>query len=159
MRRTTRRPDGPHLQVDEKNEYARALDSLTRYLALRDHSLYELKTKLGRRFSPELIERLLQEAQENGWLQPEEQIAERLALALARRHKSRRYIEGQLRKRGLPIPAPTGLEDEYESVRHLVQRKFGTDELSFEDKAKAYRFLRYRGFKDSVIRQVLNEKR
>jgi SOS response regulatory protein OraA/RecX len=140
--------------------YARALDALTRYLALRDHSLYELRTKLGRRFEPELVEKLLNEAELNGWLTPEEQIAERLALSLARRHKSQMYIDGQLRQRGLP-PVKTEAEGagELESIRHLVERKFGTGPLSYDDKGKAYRFLKYRGFKDSAIRQVLNEER
>lgn len=102
------------------------------------------------------MERLLNEAEENGWLTPEEQIAERLALSLARRHKSQMYINGQLRKRQLPR---VQVDDELESIRHLLERKFGTGELSYEEKGKAYRFLKYRGFKDSAIRQVLNEKR
>lgn len=140
-----------------RNEYARALDSLTRYLALRDHSLYELKTKLLRRFDPDLVDRLLKEAGENGWLTPEEQVAERLVLALERRSKSRRYIEAQLMKRRLP-KAKFEDENEEDNVRKLVERKFGTEKLSYEEKAKAYRFLKYRGFADRMIRKVLNEK-
>lgn len=101
------------------------------------------------------------EAEVNGWLIPEDQVAERLALSLAKRHKSQAYIEGQLRKRGLPLPSSEAEREiennETESIRHLVKRKFGLN-LSLEQKAKAYRFLKYRGFKDSSIEQVLNEK-
>lgn len=95
-------------------------------------------------------------------LAPEDQIAERLALALARRHKSQMYIEGQLRARGLPVPRFTAEDTEgteLENIRHLVERKFGTGPLTFENKEKAYRFLKYRGFEDGAIKQVLNEKR
>lgn len=155
MRTPTRKP--PQELEAEKNDYSRALDSLTRYLALRDHSRHELKTKLLRRFSPELVERLMTEAEDHGWLISEEQIAERLVLALERKQKSRRYIEVQLRKRRLPVPAANE-DSEAEKIRHLVHRKFGEGQLSFEDKAKAYRFLKYRGFSDRAIRQVLNEK-
>jgi regulatory protein len=142
-----------------KTEYVRALDALTRYLALRDHSRAELRQKLSRRFDGELVERLLTEAEDNGWLGDEQVIAERAAEAFQRRHKSRRYVEGQLRKRQLPLP-PRDDEMELNSVRALVKKKFGEGaELSYEDKAKAFRFLKYRGFDDRLIRQVLNEKR
>lgn len=96
------------------------------------------------------------EAEENGWLVSEEQIAERLVLAFERRQKSRRYIEGQLKKRRLPIPKGEA-ENETEIARRLVERKFGIEKLSFVDKAKAYRFLKYRGFEDRAINEVLNQ--
>lgn len=139
-----------------KSEYSRALDLLTRYLALRDHSRHELRQKLSKRFASELIEKLLSEADENGWLTPEEKIAAQAALAWQRRMKSRRYIEGQLRKRKLPLP-PRDDETELENVRALVERKFGPPhELSYEERAKAYRFLRYRGFDDRTIGKVFH---
>lgn len=153
MTMKTRNP-GKKDEFRPRNEYAQALDRLTRYLALRDHSRYELKTKLLRRFDAELVDRLMHEAEANGWLVAEDQIAERLVLALERRNKSRRYIEAQLMKRRLPVPRAEE-ENEIEIIRKLVERKFGVDKLSFEDKAKAYRFLKYRGFKDRAIRQVL----
>lgn len=140
----------------KKGEYARALDSLTRYLALRDHSKFELKNRLGRKYPPELVDRLLRDAEDSGWLPPEDQIAQRLALTLARRHKSQAYIEGQLRARGLPVKDGG---PELEKVRHLVERKFGPGPLPSEDQERAYRFLKYRGFEDRVIQQVLNEER
>jgi regulatory protein len=139
-----------------KSEYARALDLLTRYLALRDHSRHELQTKLGRRFSEETIAKLLLEADENGWLAPEDKIAASAQAAWQRRLKSRRYIEGQLRKRRLPLP-PRNDEIELENGRALVERKFGTPhQLSFEERAKAFRYLKFRGFDDRTIRMVFH---
>lgn len=102
------------------------------------------------------------EADRRGWLTPETEIAERLALALARRHKSHMYIVGQLNQRRLPVPSFEEMEDggtEAESVRHLVRRKFGSGVLTMEAKEKAMRYLKYRGFEDPVIKQVLDEER
>lgn len=146
------------MKTKTRDEYTRARDRISRYLALRDHSRYELQQKLSRFFSEEIVARVLNEAESHGWIAPEEVIAERAAKALSRKCKSQRYIEGALRKRRLPIP-PRDTENEIDKIRQLVERKFGpAAELSFEEKAKAFRFLKYRGFDDRSIRQVLNEK-
>lgn len=145
-------------KAKKSTAYTRALDSLTRYLALRDHSRAELRQKLTRRHDPELVDHLLLEADANGWLASEESVAEKLVAALERRNKSRRYIEGQLRSKRLPVP-PKNEEAELSAARHLIERKFGPpSEMSYEEKTKAMRFLSYRGFNGNAIRQVLNEK-
>lgn len=143
---------------NSRSEYQRALDRISRYLALRDHSRFELKTKLSRHFDAKIVESVLAEAEERGWVASEEDIAARAALSYRRSLKSRRYIEGQLRKKRLPVP-PRDDEAEVEAIRALVERKFGTSSgFSFEERSKVYRFLKYRGFDDRCIRQVLNEK-
>src|SRR5262245_30164808 len=58
--------------AETKVEFNRALDSVARFLALRDHSLFELKQKLSRRYEDSLIERVLNEAAGRGWLSREE---------------------------------------------------------------------------------------
>ncbi len=139
-----------------KTEYALALDQLTRYLTVRDHSRFELQQKLAKKFDLTLIEQVLAEAGANGLIAPEEEISERAERALRGRLKSRAYIEGQLRKRGLPVPAGDP-ELEIATARALVEKKFGpATELSYDDKGKAYRFMKYRGFDDHTIRMVLN---
>lgn len=139
-----------------KTEYARALDLLTRYMALRDHSRHELKQKMSKKFELALIQQVIADADANGWIPPEEVIAERAARAWRGRLKSRRYIEGQLRKRQLPLPARDS-ENEAATARELIEKKFGpATELSYDDKGKAYRFMKYRGFDDRTIRMVLN---
>lgn len=140
-----------------KSEYARALDRLTRYLALRDHSRYELQQKLTRHFSREIVDPLLLEAEERGWLIPENQIAERATLVWQRQLKSRRYIEGQLRKRHLPLP-PRADQVECQNARVLIERKFGAPHtLNYADKARAYRYLLNRGFAPHLIGKVFHE--
>ncbi len=139
-----------------KTEYARALDLLTQYLALRDHSRHELQQKMSRKFEPTLIQQVIAEADANGWIPPEVLIAERAAQVWNSRLKSRSYIEGQLRKRHLPLP-PSDLETEATKARELIEKKYGPpSELNDEDKSKAYRFMKYRGFDDHTIRMVLN---
>lgn len=142
--------------VDPKVRYLRALDGLTRLLALRDHSRFELRQKLSRRHEKDVIDQVMNEAEESGWLLPEAEVAEKAAAALGRKLKSRRYIEGSLRKKQLaPPPKEEGAEEE--KIRQLVEKKFGTEKMNFEERNKAYRFLRYRGFDDRAIRTVLNE--
>jgi regulatory protein len=140
--------------AEVKAEFNRALDSVARFLAMRDHSQHELKTKLKRRFEEPLVEAVVAEAEARGWLIPEERIAENLVAALERRGKSFAYIQLQLRKRRLPVPAMNS-ENEIEKARQLLVKKFGEEKLSYEDKAKAFRFLKYRGFPDSAIRKAM----
>ncbi len=142
---------------ETKTEVLRATDSIARYLALRDHSQHELRQKLARRFDSQIIDLAMAKAETYGWLSDENLLAERLVGVLARKNKSRRYIEAQLRRRRLPVVGLTG-DDELAKARELLVRKFGEEKLSFEDKAKAFRFLRNRGFEDRWIRKVLNNE-
>lgn len=139
-------------------ERALALASVMRHIARRDHSRHELQTKLCRRFPPETVEEVLAEAERRGWLKPDDEIAARAALTLHRRLKGRGYIEGQLRKRRLPVPS-TDATLEKEKARTLLHRKFGAATLQSQaDRARAARYLSYRGFDPRTIRQVLNEE-
>jgi SOS response regulatory protein OraA/RecX len=135
--------------------YQQALDALTRLLAGRDYSRQELREKLGRQFDSELVEKVLLSADDGGWLPAENEVAEKAKAILAAKLKSRRYIDAQLAKRGLPAQA-WDEDEELAKIRRLVEKKFGSGSLSYEEKAKAYRFLRYRGFDDGGIRKVLN---
>lgn len=137
---------------------SKALESLARYLAMRDHSETELRTKMRRRFDSDMIEKAISFAKDRDWLADPEKIALRTTEELSRRKKSHRYIQNSLRKRGLPATRADS-EGEIEKIRQLLRSKFVLDaDLSYEEKTKAYRFLRYRGFEDSLIRKVLNEK-
>lgn len=143
--------------AERENEFKKALDSVARWLALRDHSLYELKTKLERRYDSKVAADALGEAEARGWLVDDEQIAERLAASLSRRGKSQGYIAAQLKKRRLPAVAGDP-ESELEKARACLVRKFGEEKLTFEQKGKAYRFLKYRGFDDRSIRKAINNE-
>jgi SOS response regulatory protein OraA/RecX len=143
--------------VADKGDFNRALDSVARLLAMRDHSVFELKQKLGRRFEEDLVNMVLEEAESRRWLIPEEDVARRLSESLSRRGKSAGYIQAQLRKRRLP-EQEVNHEDELEKARSLLVKKFGAEKLSYEDRAKAYRYLKYRGFADQWIRKAINNE-
>ena len=141
-----------------KSEYARAWARATRVLTLRDHSRDELEHKLRhRQFSPEVIARVLADAETQGLIASDEALATRQRELFDRRLKSRRFIEEQLRLKRLPIPAPEADDVELAKIRELVARKFGEPAgLTFDDRARAVRFLKYRGFEDRLIHVVLN---
>jgi len=136
----------------------KAVESLTRYLAMRDHSELELRTKMRRYYEPDIVERAIAFARERDWLLAPEKLAQKATEELHRRKKSFRYIQNALRKRGLPVTRED-TNDEMEKIRQLLRSRFVEgDDLSYEEKAKAYKFLKYRGFDDALIRKVLNEK-
>jgi len=59
------------------NDWMRGYRSLTRFIANRDHSEKELKTKLSQRYEPSLVQDLIQYARTNGWMPDPEEMAAR----------------------------------------------------------------------------------
>jgi len=139
-----------------------ALDQITVYLAKRDHSEKELRTKLAKKFEPQEIEEAILEAKERKWLAAPEDLAERVTNALHRKKKGRLYIQRYLKEKGLPAH-PLEDEQELEKAHELLERKFG--ELNSKllsnpsDRQKIYRYLAYRGFTDETIRLAMNQKK
>lgn len=137
-------------------EFTQALDKLASYLGIRDHSRLELQEKLSKNFSPEVIDRVIAEAESKNWLPSEDEIATRAALVFQRKLKSRRYIDSQLEKRGLPRP-PRDDAAEQATALKVVEKKFGpVGELEVEQRQQALRYLANRGFDENTIRMVLN---
>jgi SOS response regulatory protein OraA/RecX len=134
---------------------SKALESLARYLAMRDHSETELRTKMSLRFELDVIEKAIQLARDRDLLPEPEKMAQRATEEFNRRKKSHRYIQNSLQKRGLPATQADS-DGELEKIRQLLRSKFvEVADLSYEERTKAYRYLRYRGFEDSLIRKVL----
>ena len=154
-----KRPAAVARAAGERSSFDRALEALIRYLSVRDHSRYELQTKLERRFEPEVVEEVLIHAARKRLLLKEKDVANHLVEALARKYKSERFIRMELEKRRLPVPELPPAEQDLENMRILLKRRFGVQPLSLEEQAKAYRFLKYRGFDEPAIKQVLDEKR
>lgn len=140
---------------DEHKERLRALNKVADYLARRDHSELELRTKLGKHFESSTIDWAIQEAQESNWLGDPQEIAERAALSLHRKRKGYLYIKRFLKEKGLPnVNRDETLE--YEKAEDLLQDKFGKfSDFSYEEKQKAFRFLINRGFEDSLIKDII----
>ncbi|MCI1750578.1 MAG: recombination regulator RecX [Megasphaera cerevisiae] len=62
------------------------------------------------------------------------------------------YITGRLQRRCLPVPEDVERPDEYGAAAALVNKRFSGNNT---DKRKIARFLQYRGFSVSVIRDIL----
>jgi regulatory protein len=127
-----------------------ALTATMDHLARRDHSELELRKKLSRKYGEDEIEQAIAHCREHNWLASPESLSERATNALHRRQKGILYIQRYLRAKGLPAPAADPAV-ELEKARTLVQRRFGRR----DQREKAHRFLKSRGFEDDVIRKVL----
>lgn len=134
----------------------KALARLQMLLAKRDHSIHELHKKLCRDFPHEEIIEALNVAAENNWLVDEATLAQKFSEELSRKKKSARYIQQNLKKRGLTAP-PLDEETEISKAKALLEKRFGQmSGFSFQEKQKAYNYLAYRGFSTSVIRAAIN---
>lgn len=134
----------------------KALTRLQMLLAKRDHSIYELHKKLSRFYPHEEIVEALTIAAEGNWLTDESTLAKKFSEELDRKKKSARYIQQNLKKRGLTAP-PADEEVEVSKAAELLEKRFGPLKgFSFQEKQKAYNYLAYRGFSSDVIRKAIN---
>ncbi|MES2964546.1 MAG: regulatory protein RecX [Bdellovibrionota bacterium] len=124
-------------------------------LARRNHSELELKQKLEGLFPADDIIDAIRNAQDNGWMPPAEEIAERVAIELGRKRKGHRFINQFLRNKGLP-PVSKDADGEIEKARAIVFSKLRKEgPFDATERAKIYRLLTNRGFEDDTIRRVI----
>ncbi len=132
-------------------------------MAKRDHSEKELRRKLHKQFSGsedlgEILDDAIDFAKDNNLIGNQDELAERMADMLHRRHKGIHYINNYLHEKGLPS-VPTDRDLELEKAMHVVKNKYSEDyEFSREEKARVGRFLASRGFDSETVRKVLYEK-
>ena len=142
--------------------YDKALQSATRMLASREHSVMELTRKLQQKdFPPEIVERVVNGLREGRLLSDE-----RFAEGYVRFRSARGYgpvrIRMEMRERGvadeLIEQALAADEVDWVALAETVRaRKFGdTPVEDFAQKAKQMRFLQYRGFSNSHISVAVN---
>lgn len=139
----------------QKDAIQKAMD----YLAMRDHSRHELRTKLAKYdFIEEDIEAALNHVEASGWLLPPQVLADKVAGYLHRKNKSHMYINRFLHSKKLPsVPRDSDLERE--KARSLLQggRFSRLKKSSSDDRKQAAQFLKFRGFDSETIMRVLNE--
>ncbi len=137
--------------MDYNEAYARAL----RLLNVRFLSEGELRRKLKVRHSgDEVIDEVLETLRQEHFVD-DQRLAEAVYAYYARKGQyGHRYIVSRLQKRQLPMPEDTPRVDEPAVAEQLVSRRFkdGTDPR------KIARFLQYRGFSPSVIREILSDR-
>jgi len=133
------------------------------WLARREHSLAELRTKLAdREFSPEEIEAAVAGLAADG-LVSDERFAEAFVASRVRKGQGPVRIRMELIRRGINGELITlhldGMEYEWGTLAGEVRRKkFGAEiPADFKEKARQMRFLEYRGFSGAHIRSAIGD--
>lgn len=134
------------------------------FVARRDHSEKELRTKLSLRCEPAIVDQAIEWAKDQNWLAKPEILSEKFAEQLSRRGKGIRRINQKLKELGLNA-VKADKETEIEKAKRLVLNKWSTEDfrgLGFKDsqklKAKIMRYLITRGFESDVVSNILNNE-
>jgi len=129
-------------------------------LALREHSVKELKDKLGRKFScAELVEEAIAGLVEQN-LQSNERFAQSFVSMRQRQGKGPVIIKLELREKGVDAELINQFVDDvdvlwFELARDVWHKKFrGTMPADPRERAKQMRFLHSRGFSSRHIQAV-----
>ena len=129
-------------------------------LARREHSVRELREKLKKRYPDEdlAIEAVIVKLQDLD-LQSDTRFAESWFRSQTSLGRGPIRIRGEARMKGVSTLVDNLLEesglDWFEVAAEVAQRKFPSG-IDFKMKAKAYRFLSYRGFESDSILYAIN---
>ena len=145
-------------EPSQKHIYHAALALLAR----REHSSFELKQKLQKRFCDcePLIEQAILKTQADGYLSDE-----RFATAYARSRWQKGFgperISNELKVKGISsdlsavaLNSATEELDEAAIIERTWRKKFKLAPSDFNEKMKQIRFLRYRGFEQAQIESL-----
>lgn len=134
------------------------------FVARRDHSEKELRTKLSLRCEPEIVDQAIAWAKEQNWLAKPEVLKEKFAEQLSRRGKGIRKINQKLKELGLSS-VKADKENEFEKAKRLVLNKWSEKDfrgLNFQEsqklKAKIMRYLITRGFESDIVSNILKNE-
>lgn len=129
-------------------------------LARREHSEAELVTKLRRKFpeDPAQVDEVISRLQEQG-LQSDERYTDMWVRSQLMKGRGPIRIKAEAKQRGVSERVDHYLEtlehDWFEAALEVASRKFSPG-ITFEQQAKVYRFLAYRGFSSDSIRYVVD---
>lgn len=127
------------------------------YLAIRDHSEKELRTKLHQKgYKPEEIDHAISYCWKYNFLLPPEELAEKITHLLHQKGKGIHYIQRYLSKKGLPF---CGFQEDFEvekALKQIYKKLSWAPPFSFEEKVKLNRFLKNRGYDPQTVNKVIN---
>lgn len=149
------------------NEYQKAKQYLTRLLAQSSRTVWEAERKLTqKKFSIEIVKRVISEFAEAGFLDDEKYIRDWLFYQLKYRPAGRRLCFEKLRARGLSVELVNRILDEFfspekelEIAENLMKKKINFYR-HFNARKKAQKiilFLKSRGFTDETIVKILTK--
>lgn len=139
-----------------------AWDQAARWLARRERSAKETEEYLQRSgYSPAVVERVVARLRAYGYVHDGRLAQSRAAYWLQRGYGSER-IGAELEARGVAdneIAAAVAIAQarEPDIASDLVRRRFPRCRLDERERARAYRFLRSRGFPEPVVVVILGE--
>jgi len=132
-----------------------------RYLARREHTRRELEQKLSsHECSQQVVTALLDELEQKGYLS-NERFVEQITQMRRSKFGSRR-IAHELKEKGVEEHLISDILSElkvtdFETARHIWQKKFGTPPGDFKERGKQIRFMMNRGFSLETINTILSQ--
>ena len=151
-----------------EREYKRAVRRAMDLLAVRVHSIHQLRVKLARKFTAEVVERVIERLAEMGLLDDLEFACEYVRQRIERSPRAPALLVNELGRRG--VTGSTAAEAvnralsemelaERDLAERAVRKKLDTlAEIDTEQlKSKLFRFLSSRGFQASTARRVIEK--
>lgn len=144
--------------VDSVN-YKKAVDKCYNLLSRRDHSVYELKTKLLRTVDEKNAELALDRMLELGYLDDEKYARRVVDYLLNKRNMSSSFIKQELYKRGIDADIISSAMqeahiDNVPSVIELIQGKYNNKLSAENGREKVVAALMRKGFSYSDIKEA-----
>ncbi|MGN0459128.1 MAG: regulatory protein RecX [Eubacterium sp.] len=144
--------------VDSVN-YKKAIDKCYNLLSRRDHSVYELKTKLLRTVDEKNAELALDRMLELGYLDDEKYARRVVDYLLNKRNMSSSFIKQELYKRGIDADIISSAMqeahiDNVPSVIELIQGKYNNKLSAENGREKVVAALMRKGFSYSDIKEA-----
>lgn len=130
-------------------------------LAMREHSMHELITKLSKKFTQiEWIRSEIEKLQKDG-LQSDERFAEAYTSMRLRQGKGAQVIRMELKERGVAPAIISSSLSEYDDwnkrAMHVYLKKYGSKPIvDLKEKSRRIRFLMSRGFSSADIQFAMD---
>lgn len=154
--------------LKEKNSFLKARDSALRILSRRRHSSFELKTKLLRKnYSKEIIDAVIQNLNEHGYLNDEEFATAFISERIKHRKNGTNKLKAELFKKGIDVKIATrvllNVDNEELKINALSvakkklifikNKEADTRKIS----SKLFAFLLSKGYETDLVRSILNQ--
>ena len=148
-------------ELRKRSEYNKALSRAFLILGSRDHSEYELYTKLTRSFDDGTVSAAVARIKELGYLD-DERFARRYAEELQRKGRSTVEIRSKLAAKHITSDTAEAVireidTDDREALRALIEKRYMNRLRGQRGKEKVYGSLLRKGYMSSDIIAVLNE--
>ena len=135
----------------------KAFERLMQILALRDHSVLELREKLLRKgFSPSAVESAIAQADEYNYLRDPNELSALYTEQLDRRFKSHQEITAKLLSKGLPLSTKSDEKEVHKCVE-LLKKRSNLIEIDSVQKNKLMASLARKGFSYDHIKRAFDE--